>query len=201
MLIAASLTVASLFPLTAQSRKAYNFEGGQSVASAGATGARIPAKGDVEYAFSPNGGAVALVVKTIQSARSEVRVLAYSFTSADVTAALIAAKKRGVDVKVLVDYKNNTAQDASGKAQAALNAMSVAGISVRTIAAFPIHHDKVVIVDQQSVQTGSFNYSQAAERSNSENVIVLWNNPALANGYLQHWAGNWQLGLDFKEKF
>jgi phosphatidylserine/phosphatidylglycerophosphate/cardiolipin synthase-like enzyme len=37
-----------------------------------------------------------------------------------------------------------------------------------------------VISDGKHVQTGSFNYSQAAAKSNSENVLVVWNNPDLA---------------------
>jgi len=37
-----------------------------------------------------------------------------------------------------------------------------------------------IVVDNLHTQTGSFNYSQAAARSNSENVVVMWNNPSVA---------------------
>jgi hypothetical protein len=49
----------------------------------------------VEIAFSPSGGATELVVKTIESAKTSVRVAAYSFTSKPIAQAL--AKKRGID--------------------------------------------------------------------------------------------------------
>jgi phosphatidylserine/phosphatidylglycerophosphate/cardiolipin synthase-like enzyme len=162
---------------------------------------RVPATGEVEYAFSPHEGAERLVLKVIGSARSELRVLAYSFTSAPVTAALIAARKRGVDVRVVVDHRSNAGQDRSGKAKAALNAMSLAGIAVRTTSAYAIHHDKVVIADQTTTQTGSFNFSAAAAKSNSENVIVLWNNPGVAHGYLRHWDRNWRQGAEWRPAF
>ena len=48
-----------------------------------------------EVAFSPDEGGEALVVKVIDSAKSELRVLSYSFTSAPVTAALLRAKSCG----------------------------------------------------------------------------------------------------------
>jgi phosphatidylserine/phosphatidylglycerophosphate/cardiolipin synthase-like enzyme len=161
----------------------------------------VPATGQVEFAFSPRQGAEALVLKVIGASRREIRMLAYALTSAPVVDALIAAKKRGVDVQVLVDFKENISADRSGKAHAALGALAAAGIPVRTIDVFAIHHDKVLVVDAATVQTGSFNYTQAAARSNSENAIVLWNNPALARGYLAHWEHNWRMGRPFQPAY
>lgn len=158
---------------------------------------QVPATGTVEVAFSPNEGTEALVVKVIDSARSEIRMLTYSFTSAPVTAALLRAKKRGVDVAMVVDYKNNVIEDRSGKARAALGAVAAAGIEVRTISAYPIHHDKAICVDGATVETGSFNYSDAAAHKNSENVLVMWGNPKLAAVYLKHWERNWGQGTPY----
>lgn len=162
---------------------------------------KVAAGGEVEFAFSPNEGSEALVLKVIASARTELRMLAYSFTSAPITKALLEAKKRGVDVKLVVDYKNNVREDRSGKAKAALGALATAGIPVRTISVYPIHHDKTIVVDRTHVETGSFNYSAAAAKANSENVLVLWNNPRVATGYLSHWERNWRQGADWTPNF
>jgi phosphatidylserine/phosphatidylglycerophosphate/cardiolipin synthase-like enzyme len=151
----------------------------------------VPAAGTMEVAFSPDEGSEHLVIKVIDSARREIRMLTYSFTSAPVTQALLRAKKRGVDVKVVADEKNNGAQDRSGKARAALSALANADVDVRTISVYPIHHDKVVIADGETVELGSFNYSDAAAHKNSENVLVNWKNPALAKVYLKHFARNY----------
>jgi phosphatidylserine/phosphatidylglycerophosphate/cardiolipin synthase-like enzyme len=152
---------------------------------------QVPAAGTMEVAFSPDEGSEHLVIKVIDSARSEIRMLTYSFTSAPVTQALLRAKKRGVDVKVVADERNNGAQDRSGTARAALSALANASVDVRTISVYPIHHDKVVIVDGETVELGSFNYSDAAAHRNSENVLVNWKNPALARVYLKHFARNY----------
>ncbi|AMR80270.1 hypothetical protein A2G96_09560 [Cupriavidus nantongensis] len=162
---------------------------------------QVPATGTVEVAFSPNEGTEALVVKVIDSAKSEIRMLTYSFTSAPVTAALLRAKKRGVDVAMVVDYKNNISEDRSGKARAALGAVANAGIKVRTISVYPIHHDKSICVDGTTVETGSFNYSDAAAHKNSENVLVMWGNPKLAAAYLKHWERNWGQGVPYQPAY
>lgn len=143
--------------------------------------------GQIETAFSPDGGAEKLVVTVIDSSGQSLRVAAYSFTSANIVRALIKAKRRGVDVAVLVDEKAN-----KGKAnQAALNLLINSDISVRTISRYPIHHDKYIVADGTNVQTGSFNYSAAAAKSNSENVIVIWNRNEVAATYEKHWNSRW----------
>ncbi len=161
----------------------------------------IPAKGQLEVAFSPNEGSEALVVKTINSAKKEVLVMAYSFTSAQVTQALLISQKRGVQVRLVVDYKSNIEEDKSGKSKAALSALSTAGADVRTIGTYPIAHDKVIIVDRNTVELGSYNYSSAAASRNSENVLVNWNNPELAAVYLKHFERNYGQSQTFKVRY
>ena len=97
---------------------------------------QIPATGNIEIAFSPNGGSEALIIKVIDAAKTDIRVLAYSFTSVPVVQALLQAKRRGVEVKVVADEKNNTADDRSGKARAAMSALFNAGIDMRLVSAF-----------------------------------------------------------------
>lgn len=161
----------------------------------------VPATGTVEVAFSPSEGSEALVIKVADSARTELRILAYSFTSAPVTAALLRARKRGVDVRLVADEKNNITDDRSGKARAALSALVNAGIDVRTISVYPIHHDKVMVADRETVELGSFNYSDAAARRNSENVLVNWRNPKLAAVYLGHFERNYRQARGFQTQY
>lgn len=158
----------------------------------------LDSSGRLEIAFSPNAGAQTLVIKTIASAQREIHILAYSFTSAPITQALLSARKRGVSVQLVVDHDHNLKQDKSGKARSALSALVSAGGDVRTTSAFAIHHDKVIVVDRRHVQLGSFNYSAAAESRNSENVLVNWDNPALATIYLQHFTHNYAQSVPYR---
>ncbi|MEB0303632.1 phospholipase D-like domain-containing protein, partial [Mucilaginibacter sp. 5C4] len=56
-----------------------------------------------ESAFSPEAGSEALVLRVIASSERSIRLAAYSFTSQPVVKALLDAKKRGVDVRLVVD--------------------------------------------------------------------------------------------------
>jgi phosphatidylserine/phosphatidylglycerophosphate/cardiolipin synthase-like enzyme len=67
----------------------------------------VPSAGTLELAFSPNEDGESFVIKVIDSARSELRVMAYSLPSASVTQALLGAKKRRVNLTLVVDQKNN----------------------------------------------------------------------------------------------
>ncbi|RZF23532.1 phospholipase D family protein [Paraburkholderia sp. UYCP14C] len=161
----------------------------------GALGA--PAGQAVEVGFSPEGDAEALVLKVIGSAHTSIRLAGYSFTSPKVVGALLEAKRRSVDVAVVVDDKGNR----SKTSQQALNLLVNAGIPTRTIERYAINHDKFVVVDGRHLETGSFNYSAAAATRNSENVLVLWNNPALAGRYLQHWQSRFDQGRDYRSSY
>jgi phosphatidylserine/phosphatidylglycerophosphate/cardiolipin synthase-like enzyme len=161
-----------------------------TVFSSASTSSNVGVIGRIENAFSPGAGAEDLVLKVIASAKSTIRLAAYSFTSPKVVSALLQAKKRGVDVQVVLDDKGN-------RSKASISAMNIllgADIAVRTNSRFAIHHDKYVIVDEIHVQTGSFNYSKAAAKSNSENVLVVWGNADLAYSYLKHWRNRYEQG-------
>lgn len=173
----------------------------RAVTEFGDRSSSVQHNGTIEYAFSPREGAEKLVLKVIGSARSEIRMMTYSLTSSPVVEALIAARRRGVDVAIVSDYKNNVVDDRSGKPRAALSALVNAGCRVRTISAYPIHHDKVIVADQETVETGSFNYSDAAANKNSENVMVVWKNPDLARGYLAHWQDRFNKGEDYRTNY
>ncbi|MCW9445993.1 phospholipase D family nuclease [Klebsiella oxytoca] len=154
----------------------------------------------IETGFSPEGTALQLVLKTIMTAQQEIRLMGYSFTSPEVVSALIRAKQRGVDVRVVLDWKANTGKN-NNASKAAMNLLVGAGIPIRTISAYKILHDKVIVADGRNTEVGSFNFSRAADRVNSENVLVVWGEPAVAQRYLQHWLSRWSKGMDWKQTY
>lgn len=84
---------------------------------------------------------------------------------------------------------------------AAMNYIANSGIPLRTDSDFPIQHDKVIIVDNVTVETGSFNFTKAAETKNSENAVVIWNMPKLAESFLEHWQDRWNRGRDYRSSY
>jgi phosphatidylserine/phosphatidylglycerophosphate/cardiolipin synthase-like enzyme len=155
----------------------------------------VQAAPHIEVAFSPEAGSEALVLKVIASAQTSLRLAGYTFTSPAAVRALIDAYGRGVDVQVLIDDRGNRSRSSS----IAMHLIADSGIPIRTISAYAIHHDKYIVVDARTTETGSFNYTQAAARSNSENVLVLWNDPAVAATYLAHFANRWAQGAEWRD--
>lgn len=154
----------------------------------------------IDTGFSPEGTALPLVLKTIESAQHEIRLMGYSFTSPEVSWALVRAKRRGVDVAVVLDWKSNAGKN-NNASKAAMNLLAGAGIPVRTVSTYKILHDKVIVADGRNTQVGSFNFSRAADRSNSENVLVVWDDHAIAASYLNHWTSRWAQGKDWKQTY
>ncbi|KGT94752.1 hypothetical protein NG99_07100 [Erwinia typographi] len=154
----------------------------------------VPAAPGVSVGFSPEGTAQTLVLNVIDSATQQIRLAGYSFTAPDIVQALIRAKARGVDVKVVLDEKGNR----SKTSLAAMNLLVSNGIPVRTNGRYAILHDKTLITDGRTVETGSFNFTRSAEQRNSENALVIRDMPELAERYLAHWQSRWDGGDDYR---
>lgn len=136
----------------------------------------------LEVHFSPNGGCAAQIIAIIHSAKLTVRQAAYAYTSVPIADAMIAAKRTGVDVQLVVD---------SAYAKGAqIQRLRTAGVIVFVDAKHGIFHDKYTIVDGVDLETGSYNYTAAAERSNAENCLVVRRAAALAKSYTADWASH-----------
>jgi phosphatidylserine/phosphatidylglycerophosphate/cardiolipin synthase-like enzyme len=127
--------------------------------------------------FSPKGGCTATIVSEVSAARSEVLVMAYSFSCPDIANALIAASQRGVKVVVLLDRTNEK------ETYSELGDLGRHGVEVWIDACHAIAHNKVIVIDRRTVITGSFNFTRQAEHENAENLLVLRNHHDLAARY------------------
>jgi phosphatidylserine/phosphatidylglycerophosphate/cardiolipin synthase-like enzyme len=139
----------------------------------------------INTAFSPRGGCAALTEQQIDSATTSLDVTAYQFTQARLIQATIRARTRGVAVRVIIDRAQETAP-AHGPDAARRGA-----IDIRTDAAEKLHHNKYVIIDGATVITGSYNWSDNAEQSNAENLVVIHDTTtaaAFAADFAKHWA-------------
>lgn len=142
-----------------------------------------------EDAFSPRQGATELIVKAIGEAKKSVHVAAYSFTSKPIGSALVAAKARGVDVEVVCDKS-----DRNGKEPQYLAAQ---GVPLRLNYNYSIMHNKFMVIDGSTLELGSFNYTDAAEKRNAENVLVIHDAGKIAADYAAQWQRLWDEAENF----
>jgi phosphatidylserine/phosphatidylglycerophosphate/cardiolipin synthase-like enzyme len=134
----------------------------------------------VKVCFSPKGKCTACIVRTISVAESEVLVQAYSFTSVPIAKALLDAHKKGVRIRVILDKSQKSERYTSA------SFLSNSGIPTYIDARHAIAHNKIMIIDRQTVITGSFNFTKAAEERNAENVLII-KSEELAKLYLDNW--------------
>lgn len=159
------------------------------------TPSEIPNSGSIEVVFSPNNGATAAIIKALDEARESVLVSAYSFTSQDLAHALLEAKKRNVLVRLILDKSQLSQRYSSSRF------FRNQGFDLRIDVKHAIFHNKVMIIDDITVITGSFNFTKAAESKNAENLLVIRNNPQLARLYKQNWLFHWNQSLPVESYF
>lgn len=141
----------------------------------------------VTCGFSRDKTAMELILGLVRNARESILVAAYSFTSKPIAEELKKAHERGVKVLVMADGKANRTK------YTAVTFLANHNIPVRLNDTHAIMHHKFMIIDGRHVQTGSFNYTQAAHKRNAENVLVLRNLPDLARLYAEEWETLWSL--------
>lgn len=138
--------------------------------------------------FSPHGGCTDAVVAAIDGAKESVWVQAYSFTSPQVADALVRAYGRTtggkpLDVRVILDKSNR------GEAASKMSQLTSARVPTWVDAKHAIAHNKVVIIDHRVLETGSFNYTAAAENNNAENCLIE-DAKDKATAYEQNWLAH-----------
>ena len=141
--------------------------------------------------FSPEGGCTTAIVEQIELAQESISVQAYRLTSKHIARALIDADKRGVPVTIILDrsQQRDTYSDATF--------FSNLGMTVKIDADHSIAHNKVMIVDRQAVITGSFNFSESAEKSNAENVLVIRALPGVIDAYVANFDEHLAHAVDY----
>ena len=143
----------------------------------------LPKDTPVQVFFSPNGGCTHAIIDTINKANSEILVQAYIFTSEPIAKALLSAHKRGVKVFVILDKK----QKKNGYSPATF--LVNQGIPTYIDSGHAGAHDKVMIIDKETVITGSFNFSKSAENQNAENLLII-RSSELAELYRENWMNH-----------
>jgi len=150
-----------------------------------------PSFSKTQVCFTPQEQCLPMVLESIRNAQKYIWVQAYYFTSKPVAIALVKAHKRGVEVRVVVDssQKNDT--------YGVLSYLTRCGIPVQIDDKVKIAHSKVMILDGLVVLTGSYNWTDAAEKSNAENLLEITQEQETIDRYI----GNFKRRADKSTAF
>jgi len=133
--------------------------------------------GWVRAYFSPDSDVVEMLDPWLASAREEISLLVFNFTSDPLSERLIERLSAGV--QVLGVFEASQAGNSGGE----FDRLQAAGAELRLDRNPDDMHHKVIIIDSTLVITGSYNFSRAAREENDENVLVIYN-PDIARQYL-----------------
>jgi len=145
-------------------------------ASSDGTAPPAASEDGVSVYFSPGTDCGQLIIDKIRMAQKHVYVQAYSFTSERIAKALNEVHKRGVEVKVILD-------DDKADKKSELDFLSRKGIDTYLDSKHEKAHSKVILIDGQTIITGSFNFSDKDEEKKADNVLVIDGKQKLMDAY------------------
>ncbi len=121
----------------------------------------------VETYFESEGNVRERIIELVDDAETSVYFMAFAFTDDDIAQAMVQQHRAGLEVRGVIEARNvnGTGSDVESMRQAGVHVLSDGNPYV-------MHH-KVIIIDEEIVVTGSYNFSASAAKSNDENVLVV----------------------------
>lgn len=129
--------------------------------------------------FSPDGGIRRAIINEIKNAKKSIKFMVFSFTQKDIGEALVEKAKEKINVEGIFD----TCQIDK---YSIFDDLKKAKLNVFKDGNQALMHEKTIIIDDNIVITGSYNFSVSAEVKNNENELVI-NSTELAKIYLDEY--------------
>jgi phosphatidylserine/phosphatidylglycerophosphate/cardiolipin synthase-like enzyme len=181
ILILALLLVIRFYPHLKRSL----FSSRRSTVPAAAPGA-VPVAGPY---FSDGDRVAEHIVAAINHTRETIDAAIYDLTQPDITAALEAAHRRGVAIRIVADERQ------AQQAYSEIPYLRSKGILVRLSRGYKgnrsIMHNKFAVFDGRLAETGSFNWTISAENYNFENAIFV-SEPAVVVRFEDEFERIWE---------
>ena len=139
-----------------------------------------------EVYFSPNGNVRTNIIKAIDKTTSSIDLAIFDLTSQDIQLALEKAKNRGVKIRIIADSRQ-----AKGKHSVVRTLVDESfNIKITHGVSGGIMHNKFCIFDKKLLFTGSYNWTDNAEKHNYENALFL-NSPEIIKEYQKEFDKIW----------
>jgi phosphatidylserine/phosphatidylglycerophosphate/cardiolipin synthase-like enzyme len=122
---------------------------------------------EVENYFAPEDAAAAQIIAEIRNAKSRIRFMAFTFTSEEIADAMSERAQAGVVVQGVIEDRN------AGGEYSQYNHLLQDIPDILPDGNPYIMHHKVIIIDDETVILGSYNFTASAEDRNDENVLII----------------------------
>jgi phosphatidylserine/phosphatidylglycerophosphate/cardiolipin synthase-like enzyme len=123
----------------------------------------------LEVWYAPEDEPLKHVIRMYAEATRYIFVSVYGLTSPSAVKALVEAKKRGLDVRVITDRQRLEDE----KQLIAVSTLQLAGIPIRVNRHDGLMHLKQVVIDDEVNTNGSMNHTTSGNRYNDERLDVI----------------------------
>ena len=138
-----------------------------------------------ECYFFPNPANEQRVVNMFRTCKKTLDVAIFTFTRDSIAQALLEAYQRGVKVRCIGDDGNSKVKGSDVRLLASV------GIPCKTDNNLRFHmHNKMAILDNSVVITGSFNWTSQAVNKNQDNILFI-EDKNIANQYTDYYNQIW----------
>ncbi len=148
-------------------------------------------KGEVTHGkprvyFSPGTACREAICSQIRFAKIKIRICVFTISDDEITEELLAAHRRKVTINIITD------DDKSFDLGSDIKRLERAGLKVITDRS-PVHmHHKFALFDEETILTGSYNWTRSAADHNYENLIML-QDPGVFKSYEREFERLWKL--------
>jgi phosphatidylserine/phosphatidylglycerophosphate/cardiolipin synthase-like enzyme len=139
----------------------------------------------VENYFSPPDRVMDKLIAYVKAAQKSVKFMAFTYTDTGLANAMIQRAKAGVKVQGVIENR--------GATLGAFVPLFCARLPVKTDGNKYTMHHKVIIIDDATLITGSFNFTVSADKENDDNVLIV-HSPAVAALYNQEFNRVYGMG-------
>ena len=135
------------------------------------------ASGETETVFSPERSIKEILLKEVESTTSTIDLAVREITFPEMAQALLKAKERGVKVRVIADSKQAKMKSSQ------ITYLIHQGIPVKVLRGkdYGVMNHRLAILDSKKVVTGSFDWSEASEKWNYENIVIIIDSEVVAS--------------------
>lgn len=141
--------------------------------------------GEISIVFAAEADEIRILAEEIEAADSAIRIMTFVFSLEELADAILE-KMTDPDFVVQGVFEERNSKASWSQ----MPALHCAGAQMRQDGNRYILHHKVLIIDDDTVITGSFNYSKSAAQNNDENIVII-RNRAIAGLYLDEWQRIW----------
>ncbi len=125
------------------------------------------------------------IIHMLDAAKTYIYIPVFVVTHKDFNNALIRAKNRGVDIRLIVDATS------AGQKYSSVKFLRENKIPVKAENRAGKMHMKSIIIDDKYTIIGSMNFTKSGEKYNDENVLII-ENPKIATAFKKEFLRFWR---------